>query len=149
MSCEQFPEAAQNKRYLGDLVNRLVEECKAEGEGVDGFEDVPLDTRHWDARVKRRGLRVGRRGGKGVVSATPPEEWNLTPERVRELMKIRGVVRVDGEAVEGGNTEEGKAGEGGSGGPGVVREERVPEYVRADNAPPDGRSRILDFDSLR
>lgn len=28
MSCEQFEHAAQNKRYLGDLVNKLVAQAK-------------------------------------------------------------------------------------------------------------------------
>ncbi|MCJ1397171.1 37S ribosomal protein S24, mitochondrial [Xylographa trunciseda] len=42
MSCEMFETQAQNKRYLGDLVDTLITEAK-EGEG---FEDVGVDFRH-------------------------------------------------------------------------------------------------------
>lgn len=74
MSCEMFPHAAQNKRYLGDLVDTLITESKnestAEG-GKDAFDDVPVDFRH----VKWK--------------TTPqfPEAWKVTPERREELMK--------------------------------------------------------------
>lgn len=66
MSCEMFETQAQNKRYLGDLVNTLVDEAKNDS---DMFEDVPLDFRHH--RYKRK-----------VVF---PESWKMTPENKEEL----------------------------------------------------------------
>lgn len=42
MSCEKFENQAQNKRYLGDLVNKIIAESKT----GDMFEDVPYDFRH-------------------------------------------------------------------------------------------------------
>lgn len=47
MSCEKFENPAQNKRYLGDLVNDLIKEAK---DAKDMFEDVPLDFRHHKPR---------------------------------------------------------------------------------------------------
>ena len=43
MSCESFENQAQNKRYLGDLVETLMTEAR---DATDMFEDVPLDFRH-------------------------------------------------------------------------------------------------------
>ena len=43
MSSEMFETQAQNKRYLGDLVDTLMAEAKDEKET---FEDIPLDFRH-------------------------------------------------------------------------------------------------------
>ncbi|OJJ97940.1 hypothetical protein ASPACDRAFT_62204 [Aspergillus aculeatus ATCC 16872] len=65
MSCEKFQHRAQNKRYLGDLIQSLLKEAK---EG-DSFADVPLDLRHHKPKTR---LRF-------------PDEWAITPERRREL----------------------------------------------------------------
>ncbi|KAI1756330.1 mitochondrial ribosomal subunit protein-domain-containing protein [Xylaria castorea] len=70
MSCEQFEHTAQNKRYLGDLVNKLVAQAK---DPADMFEDVPLDTRHHTFKVKPKF----------------PKEWRLTEERRRFLEDTR------------------------------------------------------------
>ena len=70
MSCEQFEAPAQNKRYLGDTVNKLLDEAR---NGADSFEDVPLDFRHHKA--------------KKVIDF--PEEWKLKPERVAQLAGVR------------------------------------------------------------
>ncbi|TRX97244.1 hypothetical protein FHL15_002038 [Xylaria flabelliformis] len=70
MSCEQFEHAAQNKRYLGDLVNKLVAQAK---DPTDMFEDVPLDTRHHTFKVKPKF----------------PKEWRMTEERQRFLEDTR------------------------------------------------------------
>ena len=70
MSCEKFEEAAQNKRYLGDLVGKLVTEAKDKAET---FADVPFDFRHH----------------KPKKAARFPEEWKLKPERVQELLEER------------------------------------------------------------
>lgn len=66
MSCEMFETQAQNKRYLGDLVNTLMAEAK---NSSDMFEDVPMDFRHH--RFMKR-------------TVFPPS-WKMTPEREREL----------------------------------------------------------------
>ncbi|KAA8649846.1 hypothetical protein EYZ11_010101 [Aspergillus tanneri] len=65
MSCEKFTTPAQNKRYLGDLVETLIKEAK---EG-DSFSDIPLDLRH---HKPQRKLRF-------------PESWNMTEERKKQL----------------------------------------------------------------
>lgn len=65
MSCERFNTRAQNKRYLGDLVNNLVKEAK---EG-DSFAEVPLDLRH---HKPKRQLRF-------------PKEWIMTEQRKKQL----------------------------------------------------------------
>lgn len=70
MSCEQFEHQAQNKRYLGDVVEKLVAEAK---DGGDTFEDVPLDTRHHTFKTKPRF----------------PAAWRLTDERRRQLQAMR------------------------------------------------------------
>ena len=66
MSSEMFETQAQNKRYLGDLVDTLMAEAKNK---EDMFEDVPLDFRHH--RFKKR--------------VEFPEEWKLTGERRKQL----------------------------------------------------------------
>ncbi|KAJ9292875.1 hypothetical protein DTO271G3_8322 [Paecilomyces variotii] len=69
MSCEKFSHRAQNKRYLGDLVNSLIKEAK---EG-DSFEDIPLDLRHHKPKPK----------------VYFPESWKLTEERKKQLAATR------------------------------------------------------------
>ena len=61
-----FETQAQNKRYLGDLVDTLIDEAKNE---EDMFEDVPFDFRHHKEK-------------KEVVF---PEGWKMTEERRRQL----------------------------------------------------------------
>ncbi|KAI0164239.1 mitochondrial ribosomal subunit protein-domain-containing protein [Hypoxylon sp. FL1284] len=62
ISCEQFEHQAQNKRYLGDLVQKLVAQAK---DPTDMFEDIPIDTRHHKFKVKPKF----------------PKEWRMTEER--------------------------------------------------------------------
>lgn len=82
MSCEIFETQAQNKRYLGDLVDTLLAEAKNE---EDMFEDVPFDFRHH--RFKRR--------------VEFPETWKLTSERRMLLEQQR-----ERKALEEGRREE-------------------------------------------
>lgn len=70
MSCEMFETQAQNKRYLGDLVDTLMVEAKDE---TDKFEDVPLDFRHH--KFKRK--------------IQFPKQWEHTPGRVSGLRSKR------------------------------------------------------------
>ena len=83
MSCEMFETQAQNKRYLGDLVDTLMAEAK---DSSDMFEDVPLDFRHH--RFKRR-----------IVF---PESWKMTGKRKREQIWLsRGRTELNEQVVDG------------------------------------------------
>ena len=85
MSCESFETQAQNKRYLGDLVDKLIEEAK---DTTDMFEDVPIDRRH----------------AKKKPFFHFPEQWKLTPER-RKALEERRRLRLEAEErrqIEGG-----------------------------------------------
>jgi small subunit ribosomal protein S35 len=75
ISCEKFEEPAQNKRYLGDLVQKLIKEAQNE---EDMFEDVPLDFRHH--KPKKR--------------LVYPEGWKLREENVKRLLEARREVRL-------------------------------------------------------
>lgn len=77
MSSEMFETPAQNKRYLGDLVDTLIEEAKDE---TDTFEDVPLDFRHHKFKPK----------------VEFPEGWKLTREKKARLEEDRKM-RLEGE----------------------------------------------------
>ena len=90
MTCEKFETQAQNKRYLGDLVNTLINEAK---DDKDTFEDVPLDFRHH--RPKKQW--------------SFPEEWKLTPER-REALRLERERRkeIEAERQEMGRLVEGR-----------------------------------------
>lgn len=68
MSCEMFETQAQNKRYLGDLVDKLMTEAQ---DDTDMFEDVPLDFRHHKYKPK----------------VEFPDAWKLTEERKEQLNK--------------------------------------------------------------
>ncbi|KAK4214642.1 mitochondrial ribosomal subunit protein-domain-containing protein [Rhypophila decipiens] len=70
MSSDRFEHQAQNKRYLGDLVQKMITAAK---DPTDMFEDVPLDTRHHDFKVRPQF----------------PKEWRITEERQKELQEIR------------------------------------------------------------
>ncbi|KAI4102726.1 MAG: hypothetical protein L6R37_004198 [Teloschistes peruensis] len=66
MSCEMFETQAQNKRYLGDLVDTLMAEAK---DPTDMFEDVPFDFRHHRYKPKMEF----------------PEQWKVTEGRKAQL----------------------------------------------------------------
>ncbi|KAL6252429.1 37S ribosomal protein S24, mitochondrial [Rhinocladiella similis] len=70
MSTDKFEAAAQNKRYLGDLINNLLDEAK---NGKDTFEDIPLDMRHHKSKKKH----------------WFPKKWMMKPGRVQELANVR------------------------------------------------------------
>lgn len=85
MSSEMFETQAQNKRYLGDLVDSLMAEAKDES---DMFEDVPLDFRHH--RFKSR--------------PEFPEGWKLDAKR-REQLEMDREKRV---IADGAREQEGR-----------------------------------------
>ncbi|KAF7714996.1 Uncharacterized protein PECH_005361 [Penicillium ucsense] len=77
MSTEQFASRAQNKRYLADVVNSLIQEAKK----GDAFADIPLDLRHHKPKVR---LQF-------------PEDWNMTEKR-REQLAARRQERLNAQA---------------------------------------------------
>ena len=74
MSCEKFETPAQNKRYLGDLIETLVKEAQ---DPVDTFEDIPLDLRH----------------NKSEPKPQFPEDWLLKEETATKLIAERTEVK--------------------------------------------------------
>ena len=89
MSSEMFETQAQNKRYLGDLVDTLMTEARDES---DMFEDVPVDFRHVKIKEKVRF----------------PEEWKLTAERKLRLVEEREArMRAESERIESGTIVDG------------------------------------------
>ncbi|CAI6320392.1 unnamed protein product [Periconia digitata] len=70
LSCEKFDTQAQNKRFLGETISKLLTEAK---DGSDTFADVPFDFRHHKP--------------KPVYEF--PESWILTPERKKYLEEKR------------------------------------------------------------
>ncbi|KAI9824641.1 MAG: hypothetical protein M1819_000842 [Sarea resinae] len=72
MSCEMFETQAQNKRYLGDLVDTLLREAR---DPTDTFADVPFDFRHHPIKAKPK----------------YPAHWRLTPARAAELTEKRAL----------------------------------------------------------
>jgi len=65
MSCERFSSQAQNKRFLGDLVNTLIAEAKQ----GDSFADIPLDLRHHKSKTRN----------------PYPSGWIMTDQRRKQL----------------------------------------------------------------
>ncbi|KAI1826108.1 mitochondrial ribosomal subunit protein-domain-containing protein [Xylaria intraflava] len=89
MSCEQFEHPAQNKRYLGDLVNKLVAQAK---DPTDMFEDIPLDTRHHTFKVKPKF----------------PIEWRMTEERRKFIDDTRAeLLLLDNAKIQAGTLVDG------------------------------------------
>lgn len=66
MSCDMFETQAQNKRYLGDLVDSLLNEAR---DPSDTFEDIPVDFRHHNFKTR---LQF-------------PDGWKMTAERAKQL----------------------------------------------------------------
>ena len=89
MSSEMFETQAQNKRYLGDLVDTLMAEAQ---NGTDAFEDVPVDFRHvkWKKRVEF------------------PERWKVNEEKIRAIREGREQrLQLEGERREKGTLVDG------------------------------------------
>lgn len=90
MSCEDFDTQAQNKRFLGDTISKLLAEAK---DGADTFEDVPFDFRHHKPK-KRYEF---------------PQDWILTPERKQHLEQKRAqTVKLDGQKLNAGLLVDGR-----------------------------------------
>ncbi|EGX44977.1 hypothetical protein AOL_s00173g78 [Orbilia oligospora ATCC 24927] len=68
-SCEMFEHQHQNKRWLSELVDKLIIEAK---DDTDTFEDVPFDFRHH----------------KFKPQPSFPKEWRMTKEKL-ELKRLK------------------------------------------------------------
>ncbi|KAL7270974.1 37S ribosomal protein S24, mitochondrial [Rhizina undulata] len=71
MSCEMFEQPAQNKRYLSDVLDRLIAEAK---DLTESFEDIPFDFRHHKFKKPKPKF---------------PKEWLMTEERRKQLDEAR------------------------------------------------------------
>ncbi|KAF3932175.1 hypothetical protein ABW20_dc0108823 [Dactylellina cionopaga] len=68
-SCEMFPHQHQNKRWLSELIDKLVEEAK---DDADTFEDVPFDFRHHKFKPQR----------------SFPKEWRMSADKL-QMKRLR------------------------------------------------------------
>ncbi|SCW04137.1 LAFE_0H06744g1_1 [Lachancea fermentati] len=80
MSCDSYPEAAQNARYLSELLERLIKESK---DMTDDFSDVPLDTRHTVAKHLRNKKR----------HYEFPEEWKRPEDAPKKLIDVVALMK--------------------------------------------------------
>lgn len=71
MSCESFPEQAQNKRMLLRQLRSII--ATVMDPTADHFEDIPVDTRHYRPKIR----------------PVFPPHWALTDERRQSLEKQR------------------------------------------------------------
>ncbi|ANB13789.1 mitochondrial 37S ribosomal protein RSM24 [Sugiyamaella lignohabitans] len=81
ISSSKFPQQAQNKRFLGDILKSLLEAARDES---DTFADVPLETRHMVAK---------RRRNKPVRPRVEfPEAWNRPQDAPKPKDDIVSVI---------------------------------------------------------
>lgn len=75
ISCEDFPRANMNLKWISDTLDKLVLEANAEGEAP--YQRLPLDTRHLDSKVRKskKGDHVRGRGGLRPSLKDFPAEW--------------------------------------------------------------------------
>ncbi|KZT08957.1 uncharacterized protein LAESUDRAFT_723261, partial [Laetiporus sulphureus 93-53] len=78
ISCEDFPKPAMNLKWASDALDRLLAEAN---NLEDTFEDVPIDTRHVEAKVRKakKGDHVYGRGGRRPTIKDFPKEWLPSP----------------------------------------------------------------------
>ena len=89
MSTDRYPTAPQNKRFLGDLLQKLLTAAK---DPTDTFEDIPYDFRH----VKE----------KKVYEF--PEEWKMDAQKLRALrLKRRQAQQIEESKVASGQILDG------------------------------------------
>ncbi|GKT50955.1 37S ribosomal protein S24, mitochondrial [Colletotrichum spaethianum] len=89
MSSDKYEHQAQNKRYLSDLVDKLIATAK---DPKDTFQDIPLDTRHHAFKNKPKF----------------PKEWRMTEERRQQLDAFRlRALEIDAGKQESGHVVDG------------------------------------------
>ncbi|KDQ13673.1 hypothetical protein BOTBODRAFT_33377 [Botryobasidium botryosum FD-172 SS1] len=74
ITCENFPQPSQNLKWCSDVLDRMIAE--ANDPSADSYADIPQDTRHLDARdrKKRKGLHVRGRPTRPTL-ADFPQDW--------------------------------------------------------------------------
>jgi small subunit ribosomal protein S35 len=97
MSCESFESQAQNKRFLGETIAKLLAEAR--DPNADSFEDVPLDLRHVENKRMQRKQKALHRARLGNPNTGFPVEWRMTEERRAELEAMRNA-QIEAPAVE-------------------------------------------------
>jgi small subunit ribosomal protein S35 len=97
MSCESFESQAQNKRFLGETIGKLLAEAR--DPNADSFEDVPLDLRHVENKRMQRKQKALHRARLGNPNTGFPVEWRMTEERRAELEAMRNA-QIEAPAVE-------------------------------------------------
>lgn len=127
MSCSKYPTSAQNKRYLVQLIQNVIDEAKKDD---DSFSDIPLDTRHmrnYEKKLRKK-------------AHTFPDAWIMDEARHSSLAQKRELNRrhelnkiANGELVDGTEVVRGVLGIS-SGDSRLKQEqrslERIPELVR-------------------
>ncbi|KZT75117.1 hypothetical protein DAEQUDRAFT_807362 [Daedalea quercina L-15889] len=78
ISCEDFPMPAQNLKWASDALDRLLTEAN---NTKDSFEDVPLDTRHIEAKKRKERKGDHLRGRVRPSIKDFPKEWLPNPEQ--------------------------------------------------------------------
>lgn len=74
ISCEDFPKGPMNLKWISDTLDRLIAESN---NAKKRFADIPMDTRHLDAKV-RKAKKGGHAYGRGNSRPTLkdfPKEW--------------------------------------------------------------------------
>ncbi|EIW86805.1 hypothetical protein CONPUDRAFT_46120 [Coniophora puteana RWD-64-598 SS2] len=75
ISCEDFPEPAMNLKWISDTLDRLVAE--ANNPKKNGYQALPLDERHLEAKARKAKKGDHRRGRDGNRPSLKdfPKEW--------------------------------------------------------------------------
>lgn len=104
MSCESFETQAQNKRFLGETIGKLLTEAR--DPKADSFEDIPLDLRHVENKRMQRKQKALLRARLGNPNTGFPVEWRMTEERRAQIDAIRNAaLELEAPAVEQTATE--------------------------------------------
>ncbi|KAN0100543.1 Mitochondrial ribosomal subunit domain containing protein [Tylopilus felleus] len=74
IACEDFPQPAMNLKWISDTIDELI--STANDEKWAHYQDLPLDTRHIEAKVKKakKGDHARRRTSRPSLKDFP-EEW--------------------------------------------------------------------------
>ncbi|KAF8445856.1 mitochondrial ribosomal subunit protein-domain-containing protein [Boletus edulis BED1] len=71
IACEDFPQPAMNLKWISDTIDELI--STANDGTPTSYQDLPVDTRHIEAKVKKGG-HVRRRGTRSSLRDFP-KEW--------------------------------------------------------------------------
>ncbi|KIJ68544.1 hypothetical protein HYDPIDRAFT_81794 [Hydnomerulius pinastri MD-312] len=73
IACEDFPRPAMNLKWISDTIDKLVAEANDES---SRYQDLPLDTRHIEAKIKKAKKGDHTRGRASQPSLKDfPKEW--------------------------------------------------------------------------